>query len=107
MRAITRETIQTLREISLAEGRSRSTVDRHMANLRAVLRKCATEWGYLKAASHVPMYNTKNGDFKWLTHAQFDALHAELPEHLKLAARLRGSDGTAHAIHAAVDVGQD
>jgi integrase len=87
LRAIDKGVIQTLRELSLAEGRARQTVDRHMANLRAVLRKCATEWGYLDAAPHVPMYNLKNGDFRWLTHPEFDALCRELPPHLKLAAR--------------------
>ncbi|HXJ59191.1 MAG TPA: tyrosine-type recombinase/integrase [Verrucomicrobiae bacterium] len=87
LRAIDKDVIQTLRELSLAEGRSRQTVDRHMANLRAVLRRSATEWGYLDAAPHVPMYNVRAVDFKWLNHAQFDALLAELPPHLKLAAR--------------------
>ena len=87
LRAIDKNVIQTLRELSLAEGRSRSTVDRHMADLRRVLRKSATEWGYLESAPHVPMYNVRSEDFRWLTHAQFDALIVQLPPHLKLAAR--------------------
>jgi integrase len=84
LRAIDRDAIQVLRELCL-DGRAKSTVDRHMAILRAVLRKCV-EWGYLEAAPPVPMYNARQGDFRWLTHAEFDALHKELPPHLQLAA---------------------
>lgn len=84
LRAIDRDAIQVLRELCL-EDRSKSTVDRHMAILRAVLRKCV-EWGYLQAAPPVPMYNVGQGDFRWLTHTEFDVLHAELPPHLQLAA---------------------
>jgi integrase len=85
LRAIDREAVQVLRELCLAEGRSRSTVDRHMAILRAVLNKCV-EWGYLETTPAVPMFNVKRGDFRWLTHTEFDALCKHLPEHLALAA---------------------
>lgn len=84
LRAIDREAIQVLRELCL-QDRAKATVDRHMAILRAVLRKCV-EWGYLEAAPPVPMYNVRQGDFRWLTHAEFDALRKELPPHLQLAA---------------------
>lgn len=84
LRAIDRDAIQVLRELCL-QDRSKSTVDRHMAILRAVLRKCV-EWGYLEAAPHVPMYNVRQGDFRWLSHTEFDALRRELPPHLQLAA---------------------
>lgn len=85
LHAIDRDAIQVLRQLSLAEGRARATVDRHMAILRAVLRKCV-EWGYLEAAPSVPMFNVRPGDFRWLRHGEFDALHKELPPHLQLAA---------------------
>lgn len=84
LRAIDRDAIQMLRELCL-EDRSKSTVDRHMAILRAVLRKCV-EWGYLEAAPTVLMFNVRQGDFRWLTHTEFDALHAQLPAHLQMAA---------------------
>lgn len=84
LRAVDRAAIQVLRELCL-DGRAKSTVDRHMAILRAVLRKCV-EWGYLEAAPPVPMYNQRHGDFRWLTHEEFDLLHAELPPHLQFAA---------------------
>lgn len=84
LRAIDRDAIQVLRELCL-QDRAKSTVDRHMAILRAVLRKCV-EWGYLEAAPPVPMYNVAQGDFRWLSHTEFDSLHAELPPHLQLAA---------------------
>ena len=92
LRAINREAIQVLRELSVAEGRAHATVNRHMAILRAVLRKCV-EWGYLEAAPAVPMFKVAEKDFRWLTHKEFDRLCKELPPHLKLAARFAVNTG--------------
>ena len=80
------DVIEVLRALLAREGRSPATVDRHMALLRAILRKSATEWGYLDAAPKVPMHNARPAEPRWLTRAQFAKLEAELPPHLKLAA---------------------
>jgi integrase len=80
------DAVQVLRRLCASEGRSKSTVDRYMAVLRAILRKAASEWGWLEHAPKVPMYNVQKAEEAWLTHEQFDRLHAELPAHLQLAA---------------------
>jgi integrase len=82
---ITREVIAGLRELSIEEGRSKSTVDRHMAVLRAILNRAAAAFGFVAPA--VPMFNPPKRDMNWLTHEQFKRLERELPKHLALSAR--------------------
>jgi integrase len=83
---IDRDAIDVLRQIMLDEGTSRSTVDRRMALVRAILRKCVDEWRCLDRAPKVPMYRPKTPEPRWLTHDEWDRLKKELPEHLQLAA---------------------
>lgn len=83
---ITREVIDELRALK-AEETTEATADRYMALLRAILKKCADDWGTLDKAPKVPMYNPEKAEPRWLTPAEFSRLEAELPEHLKLAAR--------------------
>lgn len=82
---IDRDVIAGLRDLSLEEGRSKSTVDRHMAILRAILNKAAATFGF--AAPNVPMFNPPKREMNWLTHERFRCLERELPQHLALAAR--------------------
>lgn len=86
VQGITREVIEELRALK-AEESSPARADRSMALLRALLRKCVNDWGVLDAAPKVPMYNPKKAEPRFLTHAEFAKLVAELPPHLKLAAR--------------------
>jgi hypothetical protein len=54
---ITREAIEELRKLCQADGkkkRSKATVDRYMALLRAILRKCEREWSLLDRSPVVP-----------------------------------------------------
>src|SRR5580698_10917326 len=52
--AIDPEAIQKLRIYAGQDGMSRSTTDRYMALLRAILRKSELEWGLLPRAPRVP-----------------------------------------------------
>lgn len=86
---ITREAIEELRKFCLDDGkkkRSKATVDRYMALVRAILRKCEREWNLLDRAPVVPMYRPKRGEPRFLTHDEWGRLKKELPEHLELAA---------------------
>jgi len=93
--AIDRDAIEELRKIALDSGKServksRATVDRHMALLRAVLRKCEYEWGYAGYhAPKVPMYglSAQTKKQRFLRPEEFQRLCKELPPHLELAAR--------------------
>jgi integrase len=99
MQGITREVIDELRALK-AEEQSQATADRYMALLRAILRKCANDWGVLDAAPKVPMYRPRVAEPRFLTRAEFDRLLKELPPHLKLAARFAVLSRTAHALDA-------
>lgn len=84
--AIDIDVIQELRGMLIDEGKAPATVDRYMACLRAILRKCAYEWRYIDAPPKVPMHNSRPGEPDWLTREQFKRLKSELPLHLNLAA---------------------
>ena len=86
VQGITREVIEELRALK-AEERSQATADRHMALLRAILRKCVNDWQVLDSVPKVPMYRPRSAEPRWLTREQFAKLRKELPEHLQLAAR--------------------
>ena len=80
------DAIAVLRELLADEGKSKSTIDRYMALLRAILHKARDEWRYLEHAPKVPMYNIEQAEPEWLTRPQFKRLKTELPLHLALAA---------------------
>jgi integrase len=86
---ITREAIEELRKLCLDDGkkkRSKATVDRYMALVRSILRKCEREWDLLDRAPVVPMYRPKRGEPRFLTYDEWGRLKKELPKHLELAA---------------------
>ena len=83
--AINREIIEKLRTLKARET-SESTANRHMAVLRAILRKAAREWDWLHKAPVVPMYPIEPQEPRYLTRVQFAKLRAELPPHLRALA---------------------
>ena len=86
--AIDRDAIEQLRGLLLEDERpkAKATVDRYMALLRAILRKARDEWRWLDTVPKVPMYREPPGEPRFLTRAEYQALRAELPPHLQLAA---------------------
>jgi integrase len=80
------DALEEIRKLAHVAGWSHSTIDRLMRTVRAVLRKCVV-WRYLEHAPPVPMYGEEESEPRWLTPEEFRALVAELPAHLKLAAR--------------------
>ena len=83
--AIDTDAIEALRKGLLEDGLARSTVDRFMRTLRAVLRSCV-RWQVLPAAPPVPMYNAPTPAPRWLTRAEYARLRKRLPSHLAVAA---------------------
>lgn len=84
--AIDTDAIEELRKGLIDEkGLAKSTVDRFMRTVRAVLRSCV-RWRVLDAAPAVPMYNARAAAPKWLTRQQYARLRKELPAHLVPAA---------------------
>lgn len=80
------DALEQIRQDADAQGWSKSTTDRLMGTISAVLRKCV-EWRHLEYAPKVPMYRPAPGEPRFITAYQFEKLAKELPPHLALAAR--------------------
>ena len=78
---ITRDVVDALRKEKLKEC-SESTVNRHMALLRAILKKAQEDWEWVDRVPKVPMYPTKKSPPRCLSWQQFLSLEAQLPTHL-------------------------
>ena len=89
---IIRPVVEHLRALK-AEETSKSTADRYMALLRALLRKCVNDWQVLASAPKVSMYRQRAPEARWLTEPEFERLCEKLPEHLALAARFAVTTG--------------
>ena len=57
-------------------------MNRTLALVRAILRKCVNEWEWLDRAPHVRMLREPLRRIRFLTHEEAEALLAHLPEHL-------------------------
>lgn len=89
---ITRDKIEELRKEKLVNC-SQSTVNRHMALLRAILRTAKTDWEWIEKIPKVPMYPVGSRAPRFLTWEQFLSLVAELPDHLAGPAWFAASTG--------------
>ena len=75
-----------------AHDSSKSTANRHMALLRAMLNM-AEAWGWIEHAPKVPMYRVIKSEPRWLTKDEFVRLHQELPAHLQALALIAVNTG--------------
>jgi len=80
--AINRALIDRITEAKLAEGCSNATVNRVLALLRAILRKCMNDWEWLDRIPRVRMLREPTRRIRFLTQDEAQRLLAELPEHL-------------------------
>lgn len=79
---ITREVAIELRDLRASEARSsKSTANRYMSLLRAMLNKAAGEWEMISAAPQIKMFAIDKTEPRWISHAAFDRLANELPLH--------------------------
>lgn len=63
-------------------GYKNATVNRVLALLRAILRKCVNDWEWLDEAPAVRMLREPSRRIRHLTRQEAMRLLAELPEHL-------------------------
>jgi integrase len=97
---ISRATLDQIADEKLARGCSNATVNRTLALVRAILRKCVNEWEWLERAPQVRLFPEPTRRIRALTHEEAQRLLAELPEHLadmaafSLATGLRASNVT-------------
>lgn len=84
---------------------SASTANRHMALLRAILRACRDDWGWLHWIPKIPFFSEPEHRCRWLYPNQAARLIQELPPHLSdmavftLATGLRQSNVTGLKTH--------
>jgi integrase len=83
---IDRALVDDLRAEKLKDA-SQSTVNRHMALLRAVLKKARDEWEWIGQIPSVPMYSIEKHEPRWIAHAEFEKLAKALPPYLERLAR--------------------
>ena len=82
---IDRDAIDKIAEIKKQEA-SRSTANRYMALIRAILRAARDEWDWIEKVPKVRMYPEPQNRVRYLTREEADRLLAELPEHLEVMA---------------------
>lgn len=90
---ITRDLVDRIMGVKLAEGVSNATVNRHVQVIRAVLRKAEREWGWLSKAPVLRILPEPKERVRWLTKAEAHRLLSELPDHLADMARFSLATG--------------
>lgn len=97
---INRDMIERISQAKLDDRCSNATVNRMLALVRSILRKCVREWQWLDRAPTVRMLKEPTRRIRYLTHLEADRLLAELPQHLRdmasfsLASGLRAANVT-------------
>lgn len=77
---ITREEIAAIGERKKAET-SAATANRHLALVRAILRRASQEWMWLEKAPKITLYREPKRRVRWIIPEQVATLLAELPQH--------------------------
>ena len=89
---INRELLGNIAEAKARET-TKQTANRHMAIIRAVLRRAVDEWEWIDKAPKVPMYQQSVKRIRWLTRHQTERLISFLPEHQAAMARFALATG--------------
>jgi integrase len=83
LESINRALIDAITEAKRADGCSNGTVNRTLALIRAILRKCARDWEWLDRAPAVRLLKEPTRRIRFLNRHQARALLRELPPHLR------------------------
>jgi integrase len=75
--------IDRITDAKLTEGVSNATVNRHLAVVRTILRRCHRDWEWIDRVVSVRLLKEPTRRIRFLTQDQAVALLRELPEHLK------------------------
>ena len=92
--------VEAIIESKQAEGCSNATVNRHLALLRAILRRCVRDWEWLDRAPTIRLLKEPTRRIRFLSQTQALILLRELPPHLRdmasfaLATGLRAANVT-------------
>jgi integrase len=100
LESINRALIDAITDAKRADGCSNGTVNRTLALIRAILRKCARDWEWLDRAPAVRLLKEPTRRIRFLNRHQARTLLRELPTHLRdmatftLATGLRAANVT-------------
>jgi integrase len=94
---INRAVLEHIVAAKLTQGCSNATVNRTMALVRAILRKCANEWEWLDRSPSARMLKESRRRIRFLTREEAQTLLAELPEHLAAMATFSLATGLRRA----------
>lgn len=72
---------------------SKATANRHMALIRAILRRACEVWEWIERVPKAPMYQVESRRVRWATPEEVDRVLAELPEHHRAMMRFSLATG--------------
>ena len=107
---ITRELIAEISEAKAREA-SPATANRHLALVRAILRKARDEWEWVDRIPKIRQYRLQNRRIRWITREEAERLLSYLPPHQAAMARFALATGlrqrnVSHLEWAQVDLKQ-
>lgn len=79
---VTLDVIARIKEARLKEA-SKSTANRFLALVRAILKRAVDEWDWLEKAPKIKLFKEAEGRIRFITPEQVQALLRELPAHQK------------------------
>lgn len=83
LESINRSAIEAIIDAKLAEGCSHGTVNRHLALMRSVLRRCMRDWEWIDRMPAFRLLKEPTRRIRFLTQTQALTLLKELPPHLR------------------------
>jgi integrase len=79
---LTASRIASYRDKLLGEGLAPATVNRYLAIIVALLNRCMSDWGWLRAVPTVKLLKLNNARHRWLNSVEEARLLAQCPSHL-------------------------
>ncbi|MGH8279019.1 MAG: tyrosine-type recombinase/integrase [Gammaproteobacteria bacterium] len=89
---INRDLLLKISEAKVKES-SPATANRHLALIRAILRRARDEWEWLERIPKIHLYTLKNKRVRWITREQAERLLYYLPPHQAAMARFALATG--------------
>ena len=105
LESINRTLVEAIIEAKQAEGCSNATVNRHLALLRAILRRCVRDWEWLDRAPTIRLLKEPTRRVRFLSQAQALTLLRELPPHLRDMATFALATGLTRGERNGTDLG--
>ena len=92
LKDIDRELLRKIADIK-AKEKTPATANRHMALIRAILRRAWLEWEWIDKVPKVPMFKVSSKRIRWITREEAEKLLSHLPDHQAAMARFGLSTG--------------